>query len=251
MNKISAVVIAKNEENLIEDCLESLSFCSEIIVIDNGSTDKTKEISEKKGAKVFKVESNDFSFLRNAGLEKAENDWLLYLDADERIDDKLKSSIESAIKSNEFTYYFLNRRNFYLGKNPWPYAEKMQRLFKKSYLKHWVGQLHETPVTEGSGGQLKGYILHFTHRDLESMVNKTLNWSTIEAVTRYNQNHPQMTWWRFPRVMIGAFLNSYIRQGGYKAKTAGIIESIYQSFSIFITYAKLWELQKAEKIKQK
>ena len=86
--------------------------------------------------------------------------------------------------------------------------------------------------------------MHYTHRDLESMVNKTAAWSSIEAAQRYKQNHPKISWWRFPRVMLTAFFNSYIIQGGYKAKTVGIIESVYQAFSIFITYAKLWEMQK-------
>ena len=75
------------------------------------------------------------------------------------------------------------------------------------------------------------------------MVNKTIEWSKTEAQLRLSINHPKMTWWRFPRVMITAFLNSYIRQGGYKVGMVGLIESVYQSFSMFITYARLWELQ--------
>ena len=121
--------------------------------------------------------------------------------------------------------------------------KKLKASFKKKTLKGWKGQLHESPIVTGETGILEGNLLHYTHRDLESMVNKTIVWSSIEAAERFKQNHPKMSWWRFPRVMVGAFLNSYIIQGGYKAGTVGVIESVYQAFSIFITYAKLWELQ--------
>ncbi len=76
------------------------------------------------------------------------------------------------------------------------------------------------------------------------MLNKTIEWSNEEAMARLESNHPKMTWWRFPRVMITAFLGYYVKQGGWKVGTAGLIESIYQSFSAFVTYARLWELQR-------
>lgn len=252
MKKITAVIIAKNQEKLIKEALESVMFCDEIIVIDNGSEDKTKEVSQKY-AKVFDYKTNSFSELRNFGLSKAETDYVLYLDTDERISEELKINIRKVLSEDpEYSGFKIYRKNYYLGsskKNEWPYIEKLERLFLKEKLKKWQGELHESPVVEGKIGLLDGYILHFTHRDLESMLEKTINWSQTEALLRYNLNHPKITWWRFPRVMITAFLNSYIKQRGYKAGTVGIIESIYQSFSAFITYAKLWELQ--NKIKNK
>lgn len=244
MKKISAVIIAKNEEEMIKDALESLSFCDEIIVISNDSTDKTKEIAEKY-AKIYDFKSNDFSELRNFGLTKASYEYVLYLDADERISSDLKKSIQDVLsKDLDFSAYKLLRKNFYFGKNEWPYVEKIERLFKKEKLSKWKGELHESPVVDGKIGELEGFILHFTHRDLESMLDKTIKWSTTESLLRYNSNHPKMSWWRFPRVMISAFLSSYIKQKGYKAGAVGLMESMYQAFSAFITYAKLWELQK-------
>jgi len=248
MTNISGVIIARNEEKMIGEALDSLSFCDEILVIDNGSTDKTKEIALKAGAKIHELRINDFSELRNFALSKAESDWILYLDADERITDDLKDSIKKNV-SNDSKYAAFNllRKNYYFGNHEWPYIEKMERMFKKDKLKQWRGKLHESPVIEGEVGQLDGFILHFTHRDLESMLNKTIEWSTKEALLRYNSGHPKMTWWRFPRVMMSGFLNSYVKQKGYKAGVAGMVESIYQAFSMFITYAKLWELQKLNK----
>lgn len=253
MEKISAIVITKNGEDLIKDCLESLAFCDEIVVIDAGSRDKTTEIAKKMGAKVFEHKTSDFSQLRNFGLKNANFDWVFYVDTDERVSRELIEEIELKLKVNKtlgrFDSYFLKRKNFYLGNNEWPCTEKLERLFKKNKIKGWEGTLHESPISEGEKGELKGFLLHYTHRDLKSMLLKTIEWSKTEAELRYNANHPKMSWWRFPRVMTTAFLNSYIRQKGYKAGAVGIIESIYQSFSSFVTYARLWELQRKDQQK--
>lgn len=243
MNKISAVVIARDSEDIIVPCLESLKFCEETIVIDAGSKDRTSEVAQKNGAKVFKFEPDDYAGSRNLGLQKASNDWILYVDTDERVSSELAKNIKREIKETEYSAFRIKRKNFYLGKHEWPYVEKLERLFKKEKLKGWYGKVHESPQVEGNIGNLDGFLFHYTHSDLSSMVSKTIEWSKIEADLRFKANHPPMKLWRFPRVMLTAFFNSYIKQKGYKAGTAGLIESIYQSFSIFITYARLWELQ--------
>ncbi len=244
---ISGIVIAKNEQDLINNCLSSLKFCNEIIVIDNGSSDKTIEIAKERGAKVVVYKTDDFSELRNKGLEISSSDWLIYVDADERVTKELEKEIIEKIKnSGKYKAFRLKRKNFYFGSsrsNEWPYIEKLERVFKKENLKGWKGKLHESPVVDGEVGDLENFLPHFTHRNLTQMLDKTIEWSEIEAETRFKNNHPEMSWWRFPRVMISAFINSYINQKGYRAGTVGIIESIYQAFSIFITYAKLWEKQ--------
>ncbi len=249
MSKISVVIIAKNEEQMIGECLESLSFCDEIVLIDNSSTDKTVEIAQNHKAVIYKSVATDFSELRNLGLAKAVHDWVFYVDADERVDDGLKKEIIDVIENSEFDSYFVKRKNYYLGKNEWPYIETILRLFRKENITGWSGEIHESPKITGKTGILEGFLLHFTHRDLESMVLKTLAWSQTEALLRLKANHPKITWWRIPRVMLTAFMKSYILQGGYKARTVGLIESIYQAFSIFITYAKLWEMQNKVKTK--
>jgi glycosyltransferase involved in cell wall biosynthesis len=254
MSKISAIVITKNQENIIADCLDSVSFCDEIIVVDSGSEDRTVEVAKRIGAKVFQLKTSDFSKLREFGLDKATNDWVLYVDTDERVTADLAADIKYQIASIrqaqdrniKYSAYRIQRKNFYLGtsaKNEWPYIEKLERLFRKESLKGWKGELHESPIIHGQIGELDGYLLHYTHRDLTSMLEKTIEWSKIEAELRYKSNHPKMTWWRFPRVMLTSFFNSYLRQGGWKVGTVGLIESIYQSFSTFITYARLWEMQ--------
>ncbi len=245
MSKVTAVVIAKNEEKMIEKCLESLSFADSILVVNNSSEDRTIEIAKKKGAKVIDIDLNDFSKIREVALDKVKTTYILYVDADERVTPQLADEIKNVISNNDSNIgcYKLVRQNYYLGKNVWPTKEKLERLFRTKSLKGWKGTLHETAEFDGDVGELSAVLEHYTHRDLTSMVEKTNKWSEIEAYNRYKANHPKMQWWRFPRVMIQAFLKSYVKDQGWKAGTVGLIESTYQAFSIFITYAKLWEIQ--------
>jgi len=250
MTKISAVILTKNSENLIADCIDSVSFCDEVIVIDDYSSDRTVELAKHLGASVFPYSSESFAKRRNLGLKKAKGRWILYLDVDERVSSELAKAIQEILERKKDIYaaYRLQRKNFYLGNNEWPTIEKLERLFKKSKLEEWYGDLHESPRVNGDIGDLEnGFIRHYTHQDLTSMLNKTIQWSKIEADLRLHTNHPSMSWWRFFRVMATAFYDSYVRQKGYKIGTAGLIESMFQAFSMFITYACLWELQQGTK----
>lgn len=254
MKNLSAVILTKNSEDLIADCIDSVSFCDEIIVIDDYSTDRTAELAKHLGASVFPYSSDSFAKKRNLGLKKAKGRLIIYLDVDERISPELAQAIKEILarKNDIYAAYRLQRKNFYLGNNEWPTIEKLERLFKKSKLEEWYGDLHESPRVNGDIGDLnEGFIFHYTHRNLTSMLNKTIEWSKIEAELRLNAGHPYMSEWRFFRVMLTAFYDSYIKQKGYKARTAGLIESIFQSYSMFITYARLWELQKEKGIKNK
>ncbi len=248
MSRLTGIVIAKDEEEMIADCLDSLSFCDERILVDNSSTDRTADIAKHMGVYVKTARETDFARLRTTGLEEAKGAWVFYLDADERVSKKLQDEILKLVAGADVPHsaYRVARQNYYYGKHLWPHVEYMERLFQKQYLKRWTGRLHETPEVIGSIGDLSGTIDHFTHRDLSSMVKKTIVWSRVEAELRLAAGHPQMSWWRFPRVMFTAFFNSYIRQKGYSVGVVGLIESMYQAFSIFITYARLWEMQQEE-----
>lgn len=269
MIKISVIIIAKNAEELIKDCIKSVDFADEIIVIDDDSTDNTREVAKKLGARVIEESAKSFAEKRNIGLRHAKGEWVLYIDTDERVSKELKKSIQNVVtrgsddftqnsskqsdleeiasskssRNNDIVAYKLQRQNFYLGNNPWPKIEKLERLFRRANLKEWYGELHEGPRVEGLVGELEGLLFHYTHRDLSSMLSKTIEWSDKEAKLRFDAHHPKMALWRFPRVMLTTFIDSYFKQGGYKAGTVGLIESIYQAYSIFVTYAKLWELQ--------
>ena len=244
--KLSAVLIVKNEEKNIKKCLETLGFCDEIIVVDDGSEDSTIKIAKEFTEKVFKNENRSKGYVeavRKFGISKATGEWILIIDADERVTPALAVEIKKKITNNHFSAFTLTRKNYYLGNHPWPVTEKIQRVFKTEEIRDWDWKLHESPPVKGEVGNLEGVLIHYTHSDLASMLNKTIQWSDVEAKARFESGHPKMSWWRFPRVMLTAFFNYYVLQSGWRIGTAGLIESFYQSFSAFVTYAKLWELQ--------
>ena len=242
---ISVLIITKNDGNVIGECIKSVKdLADEIIVVDGGSQDNTIEISEKLGAKVVKNTFKNFSDQRNLAKEVAKSDWIFYIDSDERATPEFIKDVRSRIYDvgNYIAGFYVWRKTFYLGRD-WGFSDKVERIFRKDKLKGWHGVVHETPEFEGTLETISEPILHYTHRSLEQMVEKTNEWSGYEAELRAKVNHPKMNLFRFARVMVSGFLRSYISEKGYKNGTAGLIESIYQAFSMFITYAKLWEKQ--------
>lgn len=248
MKKLSVIIIARDEEEMIKDCLESIKWANEIILVDSGSVDKTIEIAKKYDAKVVNIvsEKMELSRWRNAGLKAATNSWILYLDADERVTPELRKELQDTRNDTKYAAYEIPRRNYYLGQEmryggAWP--SYVKRFFQKKYLKRWERELHEDPVFEGQLGTLKNPLLHFTHRDLSSMIEKTREWSKIEARLLYQANHPPVAWWRILRIMLTEFWHRGIKLQGWRDGTVGWIEVIFQMFSRFITYARLWEMQ--------
>lgn len=238
---ISAVIIAKNEQDRIQKAIDSLAFVDEIVVVDNGSSDATSAIAKKNNVRVISSSQSSFADLRNIGKKEVSGLWILYLDADEIVPPPLAKEIQTIIINTTFVCYFIRRNNYYLG-TQWPTQDRMQRLFLRESLVNWHGDLHETPKVRGETSELVHALDHHTHRTLEEMLAKTIEWSKVEALLRFNAGHPPVAPWRLLRVFLTGFFQTYVN-GGWRAGTVGMIESMYQGFSLFITYAKLWELQ--------
>lgn len=253
---VSVVILTKNEEKYIQNCINSVRACAqEIIVIDNGSTDNTIPIAQHNNCLIYQSDETSFAVRREMAISIAHNDWILYLDADERLTPELAAEINSISTSSPKNYntqpttYILNRQDYYLG-SKWPQLSPMHRLFYKPALKGWFGVIHESPKVEGMIATCKFQIIHLTHTDIDSMLRNTIKWSSHEAKLRYDQQHPPIVGWRLVRVFLTAWWHSFITQKGYTKGTVGWIEAIYQGCSIFITYAKLWELQHKDSIIQ-
>lgn len=248
---ISAVIIAKNAEDKLSGCLESLKgWAGEIVVLDTGSTDKTVEIAKKFGAKVGKFKHADFATWRNEAAKLAKGEWLFYIDHDERTTPELREEIltHTTKHSSPITHYAYDipRKNYVFGRwlkhgGWWP--DKVLRLMRKDALIKWEGKVHEQPKINGNVGSLKNPLIHLKEDNLSDMVEKTNRYSVYEAKLLYEAKHPPVTWWRFLSVMKRELWYRLFTKLGILDGPEGIIYCVYQGYSRFVTYAKLWELQ--------
>ena len=244
--KISAVVITKNEEKMIANCINTLRRCDEIIVVDNGSKDLTVDIAEREGAVVETLQDGSFAELRNRGAELVQFDWILYIDADERVTPHLKHEISRVVRAQTFDAYMIPRRNIHYGAwmqfGGWQ-DDTVVRLFRKSALQKWEGSIHEHAEVIGSTGLLHEAVVHLTHRSFMEGMQKTMAWTSLEASLMFDAHHPKMKSWRFFRIFFGALFYRYIWKKGWKDGVRGCIESFTQAMNRFIVYEQLWELQ--------
>jgi glycosyltransferase involved in cell wall biosynthesis len=248
---LSAVIITKNESRMIGDCLKSLDFVGEIIVVDTGNTDDTDKIAKSVGARVVTSHGTDYSQFRIDGLRAAKFDWILYVDADERVTPALKAELLKVTQNQNFTCgaYAIPRTNIYLGRQMhyggWG-GESVIRLFPKKCLVSWKNPLHEQPVFTGALGKLTGSLVHYSHRDLSSMLIKTIDFTNYEARLRLEAGHPPVVWWRIFRVMGSEFWLRFVRLSAWRDGVEGCIDGLFQVFNTFIIYARLWEMQKEQ-----
>ncbi len=248
---LSTIIITLNEEQMINDCLVSVEFSNEIILVDTGNTDKTNDIAQKYNCRIVKaLPGSGWDNYRNTGIKAAKGDWILFVDADERVTPLLKIEIEQIISSDsQFSAYEIPRRNFYLDKEMlhggWG-QDKVIRLFKKDSLLGYKNKLHEQPQVKGQIGFLSNSFVHFSHRDLESMLNKTLLFTGFESKSRLDAKHPPMAVWRFARVMFTEFWLRFVKLSAWRDGIEGTIDGLFQVFNMFIIYARLWELQQKE-----
>jgi len=255
--RLSFVVIAKDEEVMIGDCLKSIEWADEVLVIDHGSVDKTVEIAKKCGARVVSLpreEKFNYARPRNEGLKEVKGEWIFYVDADERVTGNLRKELLQIANSQstmDYSWYAVPRLNVILGKEMkhggwWP--DYVKRLYRKSALKKWRGDLHEEPEVVGEMGKLKNPLRHEKHEDLHGMLEKTNKWSEIEGDLMYKAGHPKMNVPRFVTAMWREFWYRMVRKMAFLDGKEGIIMALYQVYSRFISYAKLWEMQmKGEK----
>ena len=248
---ISAVVLSHNDEKTIIACLESLSWCDEIIVIDDFSIDKTIDIAKKLGARVYQRHlDNDFASQRNFGLSKAKGEWVLFVDSDEVVMESLQNEIKESIQSTKCNGFYLKRRDFIFGRylrHGETNRVRLLRLAKKE-AGDWVRPVHEvwSPYAKASGdknviGELNEPLEHFPHQNVAQFLEEINRYSTLNARYLFTQKIG-VTWWQVVGYPVGKFFLNYFFYLGFLDGTAGAMIAIFMSFHSFLVRAKLWQL---------
>lgn len=252
--KLSAVVLVKNEEKNIIDCLEALYFCDEIIIIDDYSVDRTPEIIERYSkehdtVKIFKRKlENDFSAQRQFGIEKTTNDWVMFVDSDERITEELATEIKENLSTPDFDGFLIKRIDFMWGKIL-KHGEvgniKLLRLFNKNK-GNLKGKVHEVWETKSKAGELLNPILHYPHPTISEFLKEINFYSSLRAEELY-ERHVKSSFVKIILYPKGKFIMNYIFKLGFLDGTAGLVHAFMMSFHSFLVRGKLYLLwQKKE-----
>jgi len=246
MNKInlSVAIITFNEEDRLSDCLASLSFASDVVVVDSGSKDRTVDIAEEYGARVFLQPWLGFGPQKQFAIDKCDHEWVLVLDADERIPGETAEAISAAITGEGFEGYSLPRKNVFSGRwikrmGWWP--DRVVRLFHKTAGRMSEHLVHEAVLVEGRVGEIKDPIIHLTNRDLRQTIEKINKYSTIGAEELFVKKRKVNV---FTPIMRGgwAFFYNYFFRFGFLDGYQGLVVAVSDCVNKFFKYAKLKEM---------
>lgn len=247
---ITAIIITSNEEKNIKECIESVKSVqciSEIFLIDSNSKDRTVEIATGFHAKVISTDITNVTEKRKLSLKEAVNDWLLFIDADERITEELRKELDSLKPelNNNVSGYLINRKNFYLGK--WIkhcsiYPDYHIRLFNKNKAHITERIIHEGVEVTGDTVRLQNDLLHYSVPTIENMIDKINYYSTFEAQEHF-QNKKSISKFGVFTHAVSAFLRVYISRKGFKDGLPGFYVSIMDSLVNFLTHLKLLKQQ--------
>jgi len=245
---ISTVILTKNEEKSLAKCIESVSFSQEIIIIDNGSQDKTISIAQKYATRIIEMpEKFTFSELRNRGLLEAKNNWVIFIDADERVSDELKSEILTITKNRKYAGYYIKRRDHWWGRTlrfgeiRHAYSSGFIRIIQKE-TGIWSGVVHEVFQTNKKVGLLGGYIEHYPHETLKEFIADINDYSSRRARELYNQEI-RVSIIEVLCVPPLKFLYTFFIQWGFLDGTQGFVYSFLMSFHSFLVRSKLYTMK--------
>lgn len=248
MSKLAIVILTKNEEAYIENTIQNAKKCTDnVLVIDSGSTDHTLDLAIKAGAKtVFHELNDDFATQRNFALTQTDSEWIMYLDADERLDENLCEHIINIVRENKKKsqygikrYMLFNGYEFHHGIFS---PDCVYRLFPRDKV-HWVGKVHEHPECDLPKEVLRGKMHHYTYASWHQWLLKADYYTTIWAEERYQQGKRVALGTAFLHASLGA-LRALLIKAAFLDGWMGIISCVQHGFYTMLKYVKLYELQK-------
>lgn len=245
MKPVTAVIITFNEESNIRQCLATLPFASECIVVDSASTDRTTSIAETMGARVFPVAWKGYARSKNAGIDAASNDWILLVDADERVSPALAASIQERLgRPSQPSGYMIARRTWYLDRwirgSGW-YPDFTIRLLDRTKGRVRDVLVHESVEVEGPIERLDGDLLHYSYRDLSDHIRRIDKYTTL-AAQQWNDEHRHISIVAMFFRPIWEFVRKLIIKRGFIDGLPGWIIAGMHAWYVFLKYAKTYEL---------
>ncbi len=247
MADISVIIIAKNEESKIEECMKSISWADEIILVDGFSEDATVSITRKYTDKIYQRQWDGYGSQKQFALEKATGEWILSIDADERVTPELKTEILEFIKSPKqgisgfnipYKFYFLGHLMRYGGCS----HEKHLRFFRRSGSRFTQDSVHEGVYVQGRISTFKNHIIHNSYKDIDEYFKKFNLYTSLDAEKKFARGK-RISVWRF-LIFKWEFVNRYIFKLGFLDGVYGLLWALFSSFYALVKYAKLWERQK-------
>lgn len=242
MEKVSVTIIALNEEANIRACLESVAWADEVIVSDTGSTDRTVEICEGFGARVFRDAWHGFGKQKNLCAERAKNGWILNIDADERVTPGLRDEIKSA--PDDKAGYYIPRQNYFgdhwIRRCGW-YPDYNLRLYRKDKGGFAEREVHEAVSVEGPREYLKNPFVHRTYRDVSDYLARMERYSTLAAEQLRKEGKQAGLTDLLLRPPFTFFKMYVLKLGFLEGKAGAVLSILYASYTLS-KYAKLWEM---------
>lgn len=250
---VSAIVVCFNEEDRIEACLESLTWCDEIVVVDSFSTDRTVDICRRYTDRVIQRPWAGYREQKAFAHSKATKDWVLLVDSDERVTPELRAEIQAALERDRGACagYAVPRLVFFLGRwwrrGGW-YPDYDVRLFKRERATWGGSDPHEKIIVEGKIGRLENPLHHFTYRNIDDHVRRINRYTSISSAELRAKGGR----WRLSDALLhpaARFFRSYILKRGFTEGFAGFYVAVTAAVYVFLKYAKLWELEWEERRK--
>jgi glycosyltransferase involved in cell wall biosynthesis len=249
LNKISSIIITRNESKNIRRCLQSLSWTDELVVVDAQSTDDTKMIASEFTDKVHDLKWEGFGPAKRFARNKASGEWILSVDADEVVSDKLRDEIKRTIGSQDsLDGYYLPRKSSFLGRwikhGGW-YPDWVLRLFRKDKGDFTSRLVHEEVEVAGRCGHLKNDLLHYTDPDFHHYLRKLNQYTTLNAL-QLSQEGKRATLGDILLRPPAAFVKMYFLRKGFLDGREGLILALSSAFHVFAKYVKLWHLNRSK-----
>ncbi len=243
---LSVAIITKNEEERLPECLASIAFAGEVVVVDSGSTDRTVEIAQEFGAEVFVEPWQGFGRQKQMAIDRCRHDWVLVLDADERVSPEAQAEIVAVLATGPCVAYSFPRKNYFCGRwlkhaGWWP--DRVVRLFRKDSAKMSERAVHESLAVHGPAGELQQPLIHYANKGLAQTLDKVNQYSSAGAEELFAQGKSASVLTALVRAK-WAFLYNYILRGGFLDGGEGFVMAISDFMNVFFKYAKLRELQK-------